>query len=73
MTVPIQKIPVGFSFIKSNAPIPTHTGARLANKVEMVAFESIMEEFQRAISQANNIPQITAILTPWRSVMGFLK
>ena len=73
MTVPIQKIPDGFSFIKSRAPMPTHTGAKLANRVEMVAFESIMDEFQSAMSQANKMPQIMAILTPRRSVMGFLK
>ena len=62
--VPIQNILEGFSFMKSKDPIPTHTGARLANRVEMVAFESIMDVFHSAISQANKIPQIMAILTP---------
>ena len=38
--VPIQKIFVGFSFMNNNAPIPTQTGARLANSVDIEAFES---------------------------------
>jgi len=73
ITVPIQKIPEGFSFMNSKAPIPTHTGAKLANRVEIVAFESIMDVFHSAMSQANKMPQIMAILTPLWSVMGFLK
>ena len=62
--VPIQKILLGFSFRKSKAPIPTQRGARLASKVDIEAFESIIEVFHKAMSQAKNTPQMIAIFTP---------
>ena len=72
-TVPIQKILVGFSFMKSKAAKPTQTGARFASNVEILAFDNIMEEFHVAISKAKSTPQIMAIFTPCLSVIGFLK
>ena len=71
--VPIQNTLFGLSFRKIKAPSPTQTGAKLAKSVEIVAFESIIEVFHKAMSQANRTPQIKAILTSYQFVMGFLK
>jgi len=68
-----KNIEFGFSFIMKKAPIPTQTRDKLAKRVDIEAFDSIMDVFQSAILQANNRSQIIATITPFRSVIGFLK
>jgi hypothetical protein len=71
ITVPIQKNAFGLYFQNSKAPIPTHTGERLARIVEILAFDITMDEFHNAISQAKKKPQSIAKNTPRILVMGF--
>jgi hypothetical protein len=68
--VPIQNIFFGFSFKIMIAPIPTQTGARFASRVDMAAFESNIEVFQRAMSQAKKTPHRTAVLIESVSFKG---
>ena len=70
IAVPGQNHLPGRSLKKNIIPNPTHTGARLASKVEMDAFESIIELFHRAISIAKSTPQLMATFTPFQSLMG---
>ena len=61
---------IGCGGIANGKHMPALSG--LSN-VEMVAFESMMDVFHKAISPEKSIPHRMATFTPLRSETGFLK